>query len=137
MIKTGRHGAVLLGAQKIASLSSWKLSIKQSLIDVSHFGNDGWDEVVAGNCSWEGSLEGSWEVCDDAQGQGAIQAALTSGADLTVNFFTEESKTSEKYSGKIKIESIDIDTAPKEIVKISVKFKGNGALAFPEKQIIG
>lgn len=131
MIKTGRNGAVLLEEQKVASLSSWKLSIKQSLIDVSHFGNDGWDEVVAGNCSWEGSLEGSWDVCDDEEGQGAIQAAITSGKDLTVNLFTEESKSTEKYSGKIKIESIDIDTAPKEIVKLSIKFKGNGELTFP------
>ena len=37
----------------------------------------------------------------------------------------------DKYTGKVKIETIDIDTSPKEVVKISVKFKGNGALTFP------
>ena len=61
MIKTGRYGQVKLDDVVVANLSNWKLSIKQSLIDVSHFGNDGWDEVVAGNCTFEGSFEGSYD----------------------------------------------------------------------------
>ena len=39
----------------------------------------------------------------------------------------------DKYVGKVKVETIDIDTSPKEIIKISVKFKGNGALTFPQE----
>lgn len=130
MIKTGRHGAVKLGTKTIANLSSWKLSIKQALIDISHFGNNGWDEVVAGNCAWEGSFEGSYDK-SDVEGQGAIQGAIVSGEDLTIEFYIDDKDTTDKYVGKIKIETIDIDTAPKEIVKLSIKFKGNGELTFP------
>ena len=81
MIKTGRYGQVKLDNVVVANLSNWKLSIKQSLIDVSHFGNDGWDEVVAGNCAFEGSFEGSYDK-SDTNGQMAIQKAIVSGEDL-------------------------------------------------------
>ena len=132
MIKTGRHGQVKLDDVVIANLSNWKLSIKQSLIDVSHFGNDGWDEVVAGNCSFEGSFEGSYDKAD-TNGQMAIQEAIVSGQDLDIDFIIDKNDETDKYTGKVKIETIDIDTSPKEVVKISVKFKGNGALTFPSK----
>ena len=130
MIKTGRYGQVKLDNVVVANLSNWKLSIKQSLIDVSHFGNDGWDEVVAGNCSFEGSFEGSYDK-SDANGQMAIQEAIVSGQDLDIDFIIDKNDETDKYTGKVKIETIDIDTSPKEVVKISVKFKGNGALTFP------
>ena len=130
MIKTGRHGQVKLDDVVIANLSNWKLSIKQALIDVSHFGNDGWDEVVAGNCSFEGSFEGSYDK-SDTNGQMAIQEAIVSGQDLDIDFIIDKNDETDKYTGKVKIETIDIDTSPKEVVKISVKFKGNGALTFP------
>ena len=129
-IKTGRYGLVKQNEQAIANLSSWKLSIKQSLQEVSHFGNNGWDEVIAGNCSWEGSLEGSYDK-SDIQGQLAIQKAIVSGEDLSVEFIVDENDDTDKYTGNVKVESIDIDTAPKDVVKISIKFKGNGELTFP------
>ena len=133
MIKTGRHGQVKIANTVVASLSNWKLSIKQSLIDVSHFGNDGWDEVVAGNCSFEGSFEGSYDK-SDIQGQMKIQKAIVSGEDLEIDFIVDKNDATDKYVGRVKIETIDIDTSPKEVVKISVKFKGNGALTFPTEE---
>ena len=132
MIKTGRYGQVKLDDVVVANLSNWKLSIKQSLIDVSHFGNDGWDEVVAGNCAFEGSFEGSYDK-SDTNGQMAIQKAIVSGEDLEIDFMMDKNDETDKYTGKVKVETIDIDTSPKEIIKISVKFKGNGALTFPQE----
>ena len=132
MIKTGRYGQVKLDDVVVANLSNWKLSIKQSLIDVSHFGNDGWDEVVPGNCSFEGSFEGSYDKAD-TNGQVAIQKAIVSGEDLEISFMIDKDDEADKYVGKVKVETIDIDTSPKEIIKISVKFKGNGALTFPQE----
>ena len=132
MIKTGRYGQVKLDNVVVANLSNWKLSIKQSLIDVSHFGNDGWDEVVAGNCTFEGSFEGSYDK-SDTNGQMAIQKAIVSGEDLEISFMIDKDDEADKYVGKVKVETIDIDTSPKEIIKISVKFKGNGALTFPQE----
>ena len=132
MIKTGRYGQVKLDDIVVANLSNWRLSIKQSLIDVSHFGNDGWDEVVPGNCSFEGSFEGSYDK-EDTNGQVAIQKAIVSGEDLEISFMIDKDDEADKYVGKVKVETIDIDTSPKEIIKISVKFKGNGALTFPQE----
>ena len=133
MIKTGRYGQVKLDDVVVANLSNWKLSIKQSLIDVSHFGNDGWDEVVAGNCTFEGSFEGSYDK-SDTNGQVAIQKAIVSGEDLEISFMMDKNDEADKYVGKVKVETIAIDTSPKEIIKITVKFKGNGALTFPQEK---
>lgn len=130
MIKTGRHGAVKLNEVVVANLSNWKLSIKQNLIELNHFGNAGWDEVLGGTCAFEGSFEGSYDK-SDTSGQMAIQNAIVSGEDLEIDFVIDENDTNDKYVGKVKIETIDIDTSPKEVVKISVKFKGNGELTFP------
>ena len=130
MIKTGRHGAVKLNEVVVANLSNWKLSIKQNLIELNHFGNAGWDEVLGGPCAFEGSFEGSYDK-SDTTGQMAIQNAIVSGEDLEIDFVIDENDTNDKYVGKVKIETIDIDTSPKEVVKISVKFKGNGELTFP------
>ena len=132
MVKTGRYGQVKLDDVVVANLSNWKLSIKQSLIDVSHFGNDGWDEVVAGNCAFEGSFEGSYDK-SDTNGQVAIQKAIVSGEDLEISFMMDKNDEADKYVGKVKVETIDIDTSTKEIIKISVKFKGNGVLTFPQE----
>ena len=130
MIKTGRHGAVKLNEVVVANLSNWKLSIKQNLIELNHFGNNGWDEGLGGTCAFEGSFEGSYDK-SDSQGQMAIQKAIVSGEDLEIDFVIDENDANDKYVGKVKIETIDIDTSPKEVVKISVKFKGNGELTFP------
>ena len=130
MIKTGRHGAVKLNDVVVANLSNWKLSIKQNLIELNHFGNAGWDEVLGGTYAFEGSFEGSYDK-SDTSGQMAIQNAIVSGEDLEIDFVIDENDTNDKYVGKVKIETIDIDTSPKEVVKISVKFKGNGELTFP------
>ena len=96
MIKTGRYGQVKLDNVVVANLSNWKLSIKQSLIDVSHFGNDGWDEVVAGNCAFEGSFEGSYDK-SDTNGQMAIQKAIVSGEDLEISFMMDKNDEADKY----------------------------------------
>ena len=63
----------------------------------------------------------------------AIQEAIVSGQDLDIDFIIDKNDETDKYTGKVKIETIDIYTSPKEVVKISVKFKGNGALTFPSK----
>jgi hypothetical protein len=63
----------------------------------------------------------------------AIQKAIVSGEDLEISFMMDKNDEADKYVGKVKVETIDIDTSPKEIIKISVKFKGNGALTFPQE----
>ena len=131
MVKTGKDGAVMIGDVTVAKLSNWKLNIKQNLIDIAHFDNGGWNEVLGSTCSFEGSFEGSYSK-NDKEGQGTIMKAITNGQDLSVDFVVDKNDPSDKFAGNVKIETFDIDTSSKEIVKISVKFKGNGALTFPQ-----
>lgn len=115
----------------VSKMGSWKLTIKQKLMETSHFGDGGWDSSVPGTKSWDGSIDGSWNVTDDPLGQKVIQDAVDSGAEIDLELFIDEEATDEMYSGKAYIEELSVDTATKDLVKISVKFKGNGALAMP------
>jgi TP901-1 family phage major tail protein len=115
----------------VSKMGSWKLTIKQNLIETSHFGDGGWDSSVPGTKSWDGSIEGSWNVTDDPLGQKVIQDAVDSGAEIDLELFIDETATADMYGGKAYIEELSVDTATKDLVKISVKFKGNGALAMP------
>lgn len=115
----------------ISKMGAWKLSIKQALIATSHFGDDGWDSSVPGTKSWDGSIDGSWNVKEDVLGQKVIQDAVDSGEEIDLDFFIDETAISEDYSGKVYIEEIAVDTTTKDLVKLQVKFKGNGPLAMP------
>lgn len=115
----------------ISKMGAWKLSIKQKLIEASHFGDGGWDSSVPGTKGWDGTIDGSWNVKEDVLGQKVIQDAVDSGEEIELDLFIDETATSEDYSGKVYIEEISVDTSTKDLVKLQIKFKGNGALAMP------
>ncbi|MDF2884742.1 MAG: Phage major tail protein 2 [Clostridiaceae bacterium] len=115
----------------VQKMSSWKLTIKQKLVDTNHFGDSGWDSSVPGTKAWDGSIDGSFNVTDDP-GQKLIQSAVDSGAEIGLDLYVDENVTTEKYSGNAYIEEISVDTAPKDLVKLGIKFKGNGALTMPQ-----
>lgn len=132
-VKTGRSGNIKVGSTpaEVANMESWKLSLKQNLIDATHFGNGGWESYAPGIKGWEGSIEGSWNITGDVTGQKVIQDAFDSGAEIDLELYVDENQTGDVYKGKALIESIDVDTSVKDKVKLSVKFKGNGPLTFP------
>ncbi|MDP4143181.1 MAG: phage tail tube protein [Bacillota bacterium] len=115
----------------ISKLSSWKLNIKQSLIDASHFGDGGWDSSVVGTKSWSGQIDGSFNITDDPYGQKVLQDAIDSGDEIDLELYVDEDVSTEKYEGKAFIEEFDIDTQTKNLVKITIKFTGNGPLQMP------
>ncbi|WP_027309359.1 phage tail tube protein [Caloramator sp. ALD01] len=134
-IRTGRKGNIKVknGATSvaIAKMGSWKLSIKQGLIDASHFGDDGWESSVPGTKSWSCDIDGSWDVMDASTNQKLLQEALINGTEIELELYVDETETNAKYTGKAYIEEISIDTAAKDLIKISVKTKGNGPLTMP------
>lgn len=116
----------------VTKMGSWKLNIKQSLIETSHFGDGGWESSTPGTKNWSGTMEGSFNGTDDKYGQLALQKAVDTGEEIELDLFVDENKIDEKYNGKVYIEEVDIDTQTKNLVKISIKFKGNGKLNMPQ-----
>jgi predicted secreted protein len=119
------------GGVSVTKMSAWKLDIKQNLIDASHFGDDAWDDSVPGTKNWSGQIDGSWNITDDPYGQKAVQDAIASGDPLDLEFLLDEDVESEKYSGLAYVEDVSIDTKTKDLIKISIKFKGKGKLQMP------
>lgn len=117
---------------EVTKMGSWKLNVKQNLIETSHFGDDGWDSSTPGTKNWGGTLEGSFNGTDDEYGQLALQRAVDTGEEIELDLYVDENVEDEKYGGKVYIEEVNIDTQTKNLVKITIKFKGNGKLNMPQ-----
>lgn len=129
-VVSGAKGDIKVGTtpSSVAHMEAWKLTIKQNLEDTTSFDDNGWESSAATTKGWEGSIEGKWDVKGDTTGQKVIQDAVISGEAIDLELFTNKADTSAAYKGKAFVESIDVDTSVKGIVKLSVKFKGTGPL---------
>ena len=125
----GAKGSIKVGATPsvVTDMNSWKLTIKNNLEDTTSFDDNGWESSQATVKAWEGSIEGSWNM-DDTTGQKALQAALIAGTPIAMELFTDKADIAAAYEGNALIESLEVDTSVKGIIKVSIKFKGTGAL---------
>ena len=84
-IESGIGGSFKYGAQTLASLGKWSISMKGGLVKTVPFGATGSWEVNTGTIkSWTATAEG-WLDSADALGQTALIAALTTSVSVTFN----------------------------------------------------
>jgi len=84
-IESGIGGSVLYGAQPIASLGKWTISMKGGLTKTTPFGASGSWEVNTGTIkSWSATAEG-WLDDADILGQTALIGALLNSVTVTFN----------------------------------------------------
>lgn len=121
-ITTGREGLVKIGSDTVGELKSWTLDEGTTLIDRTTIGDTSEKHTVGAN-NWKGSFECFWDNADSAQ------AAITSGASVTLSFYPEGADTGDKYkSGTATCESISSSSSVGELVGASYSFTGNGDL---------
>lgn len=127
MAITGEKGAIKTGENSITKMESWKLNIKANEVDTTSFDSDGWSETETTTKEWEVSLEGAFNKGDNT-GQKALLTALAEGTNLPLSLYIDKSASKADFSGNVKITSVDVETAVKDKIKLSVKAKGNGKL---------
>ena len=88
---------------------------------------DGWTETETTTKEWEVSLEGTFNK-GDTTGQKALLTALAEGTNLPLSLYIDKSASKADFSGNVKITSVDVETAVKDKIKLSIKAKGNGKL---------
>lgn len=127
MAFTGEKGAIKTGSNSITKMENWKLNIKANETDTTSFDDGGWESCEITTKGYEVSMEGTFNEAD-ATGQKAIMAALASGDDFPIELYIDKSSSEADFKGNVKITGLDVETAVKDKIKISIKCKGNGKL---------
>ena len=122
----GLGGSVKIGANSVASLDNWKVSINKSILDTTSFG-DTWNSNLTGLKSWSATASGKFVIVTDTNGQAALQTAFLAGTDVALKLYVD---STHYYSGNAHIGKLDIDASVPELIKISFEFTGNGALGY-------
>lgn len=125
---TGVEGVIKIGANAVAEVRSFTISINGVMISTKKLG-DTWETVKAGIRSWSVKAQAFWDETD-TNGQAVLQAALIAGTAVTLNLYPEGATTGDAYfTGSAFIESMDIEVSDNDaIIGASFSFKGNGAL---------
>lgn len=127
MALTGEKGAIKTGENQITKMENWKLNIKASEVDTTTFDDEGWESYEISTKGYEVSMEGIYNK-NDKTGQQAIMSALASGASLPIELYIDKSSEKSDFSGNVKITGMDVETATKDKIKLSIKCKGTGKL---------
>ena len=127
MAFTGEKGAIKTGENSITKMENWKLNIKASEVDTTTFDDEGWESYEISTKGYEVSMEGIYNKSDKT-GQQAIMTDLANGASLTIELYIDKSSEKADFSGNIKITGMDVETATKDKIKVSIKGKGTGKL---------
>lgn len=131
---TGEKGAIKTGVNQITKMENWKLNIKANEVDTTTFDSEGWEETEISTKGYEVSMEGIYNK-EDKTGQQVIMTAIASGASVPIELFIDKSASKADFSGNVKITGMDVETAPKDKIKISIKCKGTGKLTGLEESL--
>ena len=116
----GYQGNFKVGTNTVGEISEWTLDVSADIIDKSAFGDE-WKKKVATQKDWTGSITGRLDTSNTGQ------SALTIGAEITANFYTD---ATHYYSGAAVVESISRSAAVADLVTVTFNFTGNGALSY-------
>lgn len=119
----GREGTVKVGANLVASVSSWTYDESIDQVEATALG-DVAKSYVSGLPDGSGSLTCFWEE-DDTNGQQVLEDAKTSGTPVTLNIYPEGEETGDIfYSGDVTIESYGINGGTSDLTGATYNFKG-------------
>ena len=117
----GRFGKVVIGGTIVASIESWKLSMKKDKVDVTCFGDPNKVQVI-GLGDFNGSYTGFWDDADTVP-----FTAQASSTFSNMILYVDYTNSVTKYAYGPAWIDMSIDTSVKDAVKISGDFVAAGA----------
>lgn len=127
MAIAGKGGSVKIGANTVTEIGGWKLDLNIDTLEKTNFASSGWRELIAGLKSWNASIEGTWNVASDTNGQKALQDALLNGTTVSIELNLNGTN---KYTGSAYVKKISVDEPVNNVVKFSADLEGTGALTY-------
>jgi len=130
MAISGKNGKAKISSDLIADVNSWTLDIATDTEEVTAMLATGvtWKTFISLLATWTGSMEMSWKVNDDADGQTALNTASLAGT--TIEDLSLYPNATNYYQGDAIITNANIATDVKGKVTYSVTFQGTGALSY-------
>jgi predicted secreted protein len=126
----GKGGEARISANTIAEVQTWSIDIGTNVIDTTAqlAGGVQWKTFIAGVSEWTVSLEMSWDVPTDTNGQAAMNTASLAGT--TISDLTLYPNASNTYTGDAIITSANINNDVQDKVSYTVELQGTGALVY-------
>lgn len=111
--------------QTITGSNNWSITIDVAMVEDTDFETEGWVENLAGNKSWTGTIDFSWEVADAGTNQAVLENAALNGTLLSGEFTVDGTNG---YKGDFYVNSFPITTPQADRVTCSASITGNGKL---------
>lgn len=120
----GNSGSVKVGSTAVAKVRSFSYTIEAPVSDSTAMGDE-WETHLPGSPkSWSGSL-----TCRLVKGD-AGQAALSAGASIDVELYSEGALSGDKYAtGTVTVTRVGRTVDRGETVEVSFDFTGSGPLS--------
>ncbi|MBD8875434.1 hypothetical protein [Roseibium polysiphoniae] len=122
----GNEGAVAIGADTVAKVQDFTLTIEAPVSDATGMGDQWEDHELGAAKRWTGSINAKRVKDDDGQN------ALVAGAQVTLHLYGEGDVSGEKYySGIATVTSVGRSQNRSDTVDVSFDFTGKGELTQP------
>jgi len=122
-VKHGKGGAVKVATAEVAKIQDWSFDQEIGTADATGMGED-WESHLTGVKKWSGSLNALHN-----SGDSTGQAALTLGAEVALNMYSEgDASGSEYHSGTATITKVGRSVSRGDNVSVAYTFMGQGAL---------
>lgn len=127
---TGKNATIRIGKTsdeltRLLGANQWQITVDVSMIEDTDFETEGWVTNLAGNKSWTGTIDFSFQIPDAATGQRLIEEAALNGTLLEGEFTTDGVNG---YKGQFYVNSFPVTTPQNDRVTCSVSITGNGKL---------
>lgn len=127
---TGKNATIKIGgvSEALTSLlgaNNWQITVDVSMIEDTDFETQGWVTNLAGNKSWTGTIDFSFQIPDASTGQSILQEAALNGTLLEGEFTTDGTNG---YKGQFYVNSFPITTPQNDRVTVSASITGSGKL---------
>lgn len=126
----GKGGEAKISTNTIAEVGVWSLDIGTDVIDTTAMlaGGTVWKTFIAGVNEWSTTLEMSWDVPTDTNGQTVLNTSSLAGTTITdLRLYPNAANY---YSGNAIITSASLNTDVQDKVSYTVNLQGTGALAY-------
>jgi len=126
----GKDGALKVGTENIAMLTSWTVTQNAEVLECAYMGAN-WKENKSGLKSWEGSAEANFT---DTAAAGTMIPAHSAANELAVGslvdlyFYPDAADADFGFEGSAIVTSIENGAALGEVQTVSLSFTGTGPL---------
>ena len=121
----GYGGSVKLGANTVARVKQWSLTINNELLEISSLGNQ-WKEFLPGLLGAEASLDVAVDP-SDTNGQNALRSANLGSTSVTLNLYINSTNY---YSGTAFVNSYEPSAAVDAAVEGSLSCTYSDAVTY-------